>query len=187
MTGPDVAVLYAARDSIYKALPGLDVWDEDRDARNYAGPFPVVAHPPCRTWSRVRARAKHNPAEHALGPLAVQQVRQWGGVLEHPAGSALWAACNLPAPGRRDAWGFTLGVPQFWFGHLAEKRTLLYVVGIQAGTLPGVPLVLGAAPRTVPSLGKRARSATPLAFAEWLVTVARRIGALRGSRWGMAA
>lgn len=28
-----VAVLYARRNSIYKQMPGCDVWDEDRDAR----------------------------------------------------------------------------------------------------------------------------------------------------------
>jgi len=43
-----VAVLFARADSIYKSLPDCDVYDIERDARTYDGPWPVVAHPPCR-------------------------------------------------------------------------------------------------------------------------------------------
>src|ERR1019366_1890829 len=32
-----VAVLFARSDSIYKMLPGLDVWDAERDALNWNG------------------------------------------------------------------------------------------------------------------------------------------------------
>lgn len=49
---PSVAVLYAREDSIYKRLAGY-VYDIRRDARHYNGPFPVVAHPPCRAWGRL--------------------------------------------------------------------------------------------------------------------------------------
>jgi hypothetical protein len=45
-----VAVLFARSDSHYKALPGVDVWDSERDARKWLGGSPVVAHPPCRAW-----------------------------------------------------------------------------------------------------------------------------------------
>lgn len=47
----DVAVLFARADSIYKGLPGVDVYDADRDARTFPGGCPVVAHPPCRAWA----------------------------------------------------------------------------------------------------------------------------------------
>ena len=43
-----VAVLFARADSIYKTLPGCDVYDIKRDARTWPGGCPVVAHPPCR-------------------------------------------------------------------------------------------------------------------------------------------
>ena len=33
-----VAVLFARADSHYKALPGVDVYDMERDARTYDGP-----------------------------------------------------------------------------------------------------------------------------------------------------
>ena len=42
-----VAALYVQRGGAYFGLPDVDPWDEERDARLYPGPHPVVAHPPC--------------------------------------------------------------------------------------------------------------------------------------------
>ena len=42
-----IAALYVQRGGVYFDLAGVDPWDEQRDARRYAGPWPVVAHPPC--------------------------------------------------------------------------------------------------------------------------------------------
>jgi hypothetical protein len=94
-----VAVLFARADSNYKALPGTDVYDMERDARTYDGPHPVVAYPPCRAWGRLRQFANPRPDERNLGHLAVALVCEFGGVLEHPAGSTLWAALRLPTNG----------------------------------------------------------------------------------------
>lgn len=138
-----VVVLFARADSIYKSMPGLDVWDMARDARKFRGAGPVVAHPPCRAWGCLRAMAKPRPDEKDLALYAVNQVRLNGGVLEHPAGSTLWPVAKLPEPGDRDAWGgFTIVVPQFWWGHQANKATRLYICGCGPGDLPPVPLVL---------------------------------------------
>ena len=41
-----VAALYVEKGGVYYGLPDVDPWDEERDARLYAGPWPVVAHPP---------------------------------------------------------------------------------------------------------------------------------------------
>ena len=38
-----VAALYVAKGGAYYGLPDVDPWDEARDARLYAGPWPVVA------------------------------------------------------------------------------------------------------------------------------------------------
>jgi len=168
----NVAVLYAREDSIYKSL-SPHVYDIHRDARHYNGPFPVVAHPPCRGWGRLRHFAKPRPDEKALAYHAVHAVRTWGGVLEHPASSSLWEACELPAPGQRDAWGgFTYVVDQAWFGHRAPKRTWLYIVG--ADSLPEVPFELGQRSGRVELMGTREREATPPAFAFWLLDLADR-------------
>src|SRR6266542_1132660 len=48
-----VAALYVDPNGVYASLPDVEVWDEARDARLYAGPWPVVAHPPCARWCRL--------------------------------------------------------------------------------------------------------------------------------------
>jgi hypothetical protein len=93
-----VAVLFARADSVYKTMPGLDVFDIERDARTFAGGAPVVAHPPCRAWGRLRTFAKPRDDERECGSWAVDMVRQCGGVLEHPAQSSLWLYKCMPPP-----------------------------------------------------------------------------------------
>jgi len=49
---PTVAALYVETGGVYCDLPGVEVWDEDRDARLYGGSYAIVAHPPCARWNR---------------------------------------------------------------------------------------------------------------------------------------
>lgn len=179
-----VAVLFARGDSVYKTLPVCDVWDMERDARRWPGGCPVVAHPPCRAWGRLRAFANPRPDEKDLARWAVQMVREWGGVLEHPAGSTLWLDQALPIPGTVDSFGgWTLAAPQKWWGHKAEKATWFYIVGCDPADIPDVPLVLGDAAYVVqsrkrhdyrPHISKAEREATPPELATWLVELASR-------------
>ena len=53
-----VAALYVETNGVYYGLPDVDPWDEERDARLYDGPWPVVAHPPCARWVRGRASGR---------------------------------------------------------------------------------------------------------------------------------
>ncbi len=175
-----VTVLFARRDSHYKGMRGVRVYDEDRDARTFPGGTVVVAHPPCAQWSRLRGLATPNPLLKNLAILAVATVRTEGGVLEHPYGSKLWETCELPRPGLRDAWGgFTTVVLQQWWGHRAAKPTWLYICGIEPAQLPPVPFVLGKAEYVVGGrvgqkyLHKREAEMTPLLFARYLVQIAR--------------
>lgn len=177
-----IAVLFARADSAYKDLPDVEVYDMERDARTYDGPWPVVAHPPCRAWGRLRTFANPRPDERNLARLAVALVREFGGVLEHPAGSTLWAAQRLPTPGNRDDYGgWTLAAPQMWWGHKAEKPTWFYVVGCRPQDVPTVPYVMGEAAYVVqsrkrsgyrPHITKAEREHTPPRLAEWLVELA---------------
>jgi hypothetical protein len=190
-----VAVLFARADSVYKTLPGCDVWDIERDARTWPGGSSVVAHPPCRAWGRLRHFAKPRQDEKDLARFAVAQVRRFGGVLEHPESSQLWPDQKLPNPGERDEFnGWTLPVHQYAWGHRAQKKTLLYVVGCEPSDVPRMPLVLGTADCVIrldkrrpdgthirkgdhdwkQPLGPAEREGTPKAFAEWLVELAKR-------------
>lgn len=201
-----VAALFVRADSVYKAMPGVDAWDEARDARNWPGGVPVVAHPPCKRWSSlnnlVLARYPHRAEEFAHGndgglfALALRHVREWGGVLEHPAYSRAWQAFDLPAPGpnvwqRGVCGGWCIEVDQASFGHIARKRTWLYAFG---ATPPLPPAPVSDPGRRVRVYRKRnpdgswsrkddgktseithaAAEHTPPPLAEWLVELARR-------------
>ncbi len=185
---PIVAVLFARRDSIYKSMLDCDVWDEDRDARKWPGGCPVIAHPPCAQWSSLHRFARKDEEQKRLALFAVEQVRKFGGVLEHPYKSSLWDAAKLPKPGRCDEYGgYTVAMPQFWFGHPANKATWFYIVGCPINLLPEVPLKLGRPElcvttsrgrRTQREMPKRDRDRTYPAMAIWLYEVARRVGKL---------
>lgn len=199
---PACSVLFARSDSVYFEFSDVDVWDVERDARLFRGRGPVVAHPPCRAWGRLRKQANPRADEKALALFAVEQVRRCGGVLEHPAGSTLWPAAGLPACGERDVYGgWTYVVSQRWFGHRAEKLTSLYIVGCAPADLPRVDFALGRASHVVggsgrrvdgsrlhkgdagwrPDVGKAEREATPRAFAAWLLALAKRCRPVGGS------
>ncbi len=182
-----VAALYIDPRGPYPKMEGVDCWDEKRDARLYDGPHPVVAHPPCGPWGRLRQFCTKQDGTLAL--RAVEQVRAWGGALEHPSGSLLFAHIGLPMPGEgSDAFGGrSYEVDQCDWSHPARKRTWLYIVGVDSvrvlngvwarrGT--GTPThVISTSRRRVSPLPeltvKWQRAITPPLFAEWLVSLAR--------------
>ena len=185
-----VSVLFVRKDSIYKEL-GVDCWDAERDALKWPGGNPVIAHPPCRAWGQLRQFAKPRPGEKELAIWSIEQIRKWGGVLEHPRGSTLWPHLNLPVGNNTDEYGgYTISVDQFWWGHKARKRTLLYVCGIERKHLPDIPLRFDAIthycgfPKSwkgksrygMKEITKSEREATPIDFAKWLIEVANRCG-----------
>jgi hypothetical protein len=198
-----IAALYVQRDGCYWNLENCDPWDEKRDARKYAGPWPVVAHPPCARWCRlaglVEARWGHKRGEDdGCFAAALASVRQWGGVLEHPAYSDAWSAFLLPEPPRHGGWvrgidgGWACHVEQHRYGHPAKKATWLYAFGTELpslrwGHVPDVEvkaLVSWCGNRLAsgesrPRVGKAAAAATPIAFRDELVGIARsvRLGA----------
>lgn len=175
-----VSVLYVDPKGPYPELVA-DWWDETRDAKRYAGPWPVVAHPPCGPWGRLSFLCtKQDPK---CGPSAVNAVRRWGGVLEHPHGSQLWAHCGLPKGEIPDAWGGrTYEVRQVSWGHRCEKPTLLYVVGaphafvlagIRAGGVATHRVTNGSRGNlTLRRATNEENRHTPKAFAQFLLSIA---------------
>lgn len=192
-----VAALYVQRNGAYFGVDGVDPYDEARDARTYQGPFPVVVHPPCARWCRLaglveKRWGKKRGDDGGLFAHALEQVRTWGGVLEHPAYSDAWRAFGLPRPKRGGGWvrgkcgGFACHVEQGRYGHVAKKATWLYVFNtalpaLRWGSCPDVKsqaLVSWCGNRTDdtrPRLGKRQASASPAAFRDTLVELARTV------------
>lgn len=176
-----VAVLFARADSVYKDYSFCDVYDIERDALTFKGDLPIVAHPPCRAWGRLRMQAKPREGEKELAIWAIQQIRNNGGVLEHPECSLLWEVMELPLGRDIDKFGgFSLSVDQFWWGHKARKKTWLYILGIQPDEIPDFQIRYEAITHVVCStkkgykkeLSKAARESTPKKFAEWLIDIA---------------
>lgn len=184
-----VAALFVDPDGIYSTLPGVDCWGLPwRDARLYVEGSPVVAHPPCGKWGSYARSFFRDRLGRDGGCFAsaLASVLRCGGVLEHPAASSAWPVFGLappppfgwaPAgvtPSRDGTGAWVAQVDQGHYGHRAPKRTWLLAV---TSTRPA-PLVWGvsSASGRVEVMGKRERAATPRAFAEVLVTIARDVG-----------
>ncbi len=147
-----IAALFVETGGSYYGLDGVDPWDQERDARKYDGPWPVIAHPPCQRWGKLWAgqplwikrtgERKIKGDDNGCFDAALLLVRKYGGVLEHPWGSHAWAHFGLAMPPREGGWinadgllpsdvkgGWTCCVEQGRYGHYARKPTLLYAVG----------------------------------------------------------
>ena len=140
--GEMVAALFVETGGVYYGLPDVDPWDETRDARLYAGPHPVVAHPPCARWSRLAGFTEarfglRRGDDGGIFAAALEAVRTYGGVLEHPAYSGAWGSFGLPRPSIQYGWTFSLTdqgascyVEQGRYGLPVKKATWLYAYGV---------------------------------------------------------
>ena len=136
-----IAALFVQTGGCYFGLEGVDPWDEKRDARKYAGPWPVVAHPPCQRWGRYWSGGPSAKEKRLKGDdggcfeSALASVRRWGGVLEHPEASHAWSAFGINKPPKSGEWIaaglglscdlWTCCVEQGHYGHPARKATWL--------------------------------------------------------------
>jgi len=195
---PMVAALFVQKDGVYFDLEGVDPWDEERDARNYSGPHPVVAHPPCARWSRLagftEARFGYKRGEDGgCFEAALEAVRTWGGVLEHPAYSRAWDKYDLAEPLWRGGWsldlygGASCYVEQGRYGLPVKKATWLYAFGVELPDLRWGYTADGDGPRdsktepdglaywrdSWPDAKHRDRSGTPEEFRDELIAIAR--------------
>ena len=197
-----VAALFVVPGGVYFGVPGVEPWDEARDARRYKGPHAVVAHPPCERWGRYWSGGPSAKVRRAKGDdggcfaAALASVRRWGGVLEHPEASHAWRAFNLLPPPRSGGWvpagdflGWTCCVEQGHYGHRARKATWLYAVGVSLPSLKWGPseavIRMDAGFHTAEErhravrtgacqrMCKAERTRTPLAFRDELIAIAR--------------
>lgn len=193
-----IAALFVETNGCYFELNAVEPWDKVRDARKYAGPWPVIAHPPCERWGRFDngspTKKGYRPgADRGCFKAALRAVRRYGGVLEHPAHSKAWAKFNLPAPPVAGGWirargGWCCHVEQGHYGHKARKATWLFVVGRRPNDL-----IWGPSPQRLPAkrLKERGyesarrcgalanmcsahRQRTPIRFRNLLLAIARR-------------
>ena len=185
-----VPALFVETRGVYARL-GCDVYGIERDARTFPGGAASITHPPCRLWSSLRHLSKAHPSEKEVAFFALDVVRRWGGVLEHPLRSSFWREAGVRDlhSGRRDKFGgWLLPIFQQWFGHRAQKATFLYLVGVEPSALPPIPLVLGDATHTVglwsgrdrsrcrPTISNGEYARTPEPLARWLIQV---VGSVR--------
>jgi hypothetical protein len=147
-----VQALFVDMQGVYPRLLGPDAcWGEERDARKFDGPGPVVAHPPCHLWINLCAsnygRALRDPSRKKILPawypdgtdgglfaFAIACARVYGGVVEHPADSHAWAAHDIPKAPRRGGWarvdsGWVCVVWQSAYGARMGKPTQLFYAG----------------------------------------------------------
>ncbi len=143
-----IAALFVETDGVYFGLQNVDPWDKTRDARTYAGPHRVVAHPPCKRWGRFWHGSTRKPHQYKLGAddgcfaAALYAVVLRGGVLEHPCDSHAWKWFGIRKPPRTGGWvkadargGWTCCVYQGHYGHMAGKATWLYAYGVDLPVL----------------------------------------------------
>lgn len=190
-----IAALFVQTDGPYFGLDGVDPWDIHRDARKYNGPHAVVAHPPCQLWGKfakinfARWGGEHNRPGNDGGCFesALRSVRQFGGVLEHPAFSYAWSKYGLKKPAKL-GWNqvgdneFTCEVWQSAYGHKAAKATWLFAKtrspfelrwDRKPGTYQiGYPDQRGKH-RNKPTISGRRASETPQEFRDELLKIAR--------------
>jgi hypothetical protein len=199
-----IAALYVIDGGPYFGIEGVDPWPESRDARTYDGPHPVIAHPPCARWGRYWSGGPAAKVSRKLGDddgcfaAALDAVRRFGGVLEHPEASHAWGTHAIVRPPRSGGWvpaglhhpdAWTCCVEQGHYGHRARKATWLYAVGTERSELrwgsSGTRMRMDQGfhskeeRRRVQRMGvislmsSRERMETPTAFRDLLISIAR--------------
>jgi hypothetical protein len=198
-----IAALFVETNGVYYGVPGVDPWDELKDARLYRGPYPVVAHPPCQRWGKYWHGSPAKPHQFRMGEdsgcfaSALMSVRNYGGVIEHPAYSHAFKHFGIKPPSKQgwqkadDFGGHVCQVEQGHYGHISRKITWLYAkskmlpeliwgqseqkihpvalskYGYEKARRIGVLAMVGGKDKT------KIRNATPPAFRDALIEIAR--------------
>lgn len=186
-----IAALFVAERGPYTGLQNVDAWTQERDARKYSGPYPVIAHSPCERWGKFAKIYGQIGQDDGCFESALNAVRKYGGLLEHPEGSLAFTLFALPIPKQSGGWtkpdkfgGRSCCVFQGHYGHRAPKPTWLYAKLkhypdlIWGKTPPRDLSHLDAAARKraiktgiCQRLSKRQRIITPIVFRDVLISM----------------
>lgn len=189
-----IAALFVQKDGCYY-IKDVDPWDEERDARLYDGPYPVIAHPPCQLWGNMafvnykRWGGEHNRPFNDQGCFqsALVSVNTFGGVLEHPAKSRAFEYYGIEKPKgigwQKSGDGWVCEVWQSAYGHRANKATWLYYKGENKPydliwDRPKGSYQIGfqdkrGKSKNKPTLSKKEANATPIAFRDELINLVK--------------
>lgn len=180
-----ISVLFVRRNSTYFEYDDIEVYTARRNALTFDFQSSIIAHPPCRLWSKMSHFSNADPLEKTLGIYAINAARIVGGIVEHPAGSRLFKYMDCGTPSRPDAYGgYIISINQSWFGHPCQKRTYLYICGLPYSDIPPITPNFSPHTHTVGSAtsktkliqaSQRIREYTPPALCEWLISTARMI------------
>ena len=178
-----ISVLFCDPEGVYSEFPGLDLWGlPDRDAMDWPGGNPVICHSPCQEYSIAKTCHPRRLPEPTFG-FALAAVRNYGGVLEHPAKSLAFRMHGLPSPREGAGWqrtmcgGWTCCVWQGHYGHFAPKATWLYCAGANPPNLRWGPANTGKTLQTHSShsTGLKLRNGTPADFARVMISIAESV------------
>lgn len=174
-----ISILFADTQSHYYSIPGLDVWNVNRNALNFNDSNVCIVHPPCRLFSRLKSFSTAPAHEKEFAFFAMDKVILNGGIFEHPVGSSFFKEYSLSGRYKhRMNFGFLTSINLSWFGYPAVKKTLLYFHGIKRSQVLAHPLqfdaithVVGSNSRSFkkPEVKKSIRHITPLPLCFWLV------------------
>lgn len=169
-----IATLYVDPVGRYGNI-AVEVYDGTRDARTYEGPYPVVAHPPCREWGRLVSGLAQTPQRRRGHPLRLE-----------PQGNPVGEPCHLRStagagtttglpPGRRGLWHAPEHASQGQRWGQPPRQERLRHTGARARSGPGRPYPQPEVPSVPPSIA----STTPTGVAP--TTEAQRHAALEAA------
>lgn len=166
----NIAILCTHKNSHYSEFANTECFDRSRDCRTFVGNEPVIAHPPCRGWTRFGKAmgAKPRPGEKDLAYFCLERVITNGGVLEHPFESE-FAIEAEKLEGLK-----TVVVDQEWWGMWCRKRTRLLMP--KHYLVPEFPFdLIGhvGKEKTYREWANKDASITPLEFCKWLIELVR--------------
>lgn len=166
-----IPVLFTNVISNYNNDNRFEPYNINNDAMNFNDNRPLIAHPPCRLWSKLKGLSTAPQHERGLAYHALYLVYKNGGILEHPYPSDLWNQTGLLTTKLKKNH-ILLKINQGNFGLEIRKPTLLFINGLTHNQLPDYPFMEN--PKIyqkIENLKKDKRSETPPQLIEFFYSI----------------